>query len=308
TGLTVYSLYGSTQRPTQAMLEGIDIMCIDLQDAGARFYTFIYTMAYAMQECAKYDIEFVVLDRPNPIGGAQFEGNILDMNYSSFIGLYPILQRHGLTIAELAMLFNKEFDINCTLHTVPMEGWDRRYYYDDTNLPWVIPSPNMPSVETAVVYPGTCIFEGTNLSEGRGTTIPFQVIGAPFIDADLWANTLNALNLPGVTFRPAYFTPTFSKNKDAFCAGVQVHVTDRTTFAAVKTGWAMLDTIRDLYPQDFKVLSNGANRCMLDLNTGARYITLRTYTLEEQFGILSRDTAIFSITRSKYLLYPYLAD
>lgn len=304
TGLTVYSLYGSTLRPTQAMLQDIDIMCIDLQDAGARFYTYIYTMAYAMQECAKYDIEFVVFDRPNPIGGVQYEGNILDLNYSSFIGLYPILQRHGMTIAELAWLFNEEYGIGCTLHTILMEGWDRRYYMDDTKLPWVIPSPNFPSLETAMVYPGTCLFEGTNLSEGRGTTIPFQVIGAPFIDADEYADALNELNLPGVVFRPAYFTPTFSKHKDTFCSGVQVHVTNRWTFEPVKTGWAMLDVVRDLYPNDFVILGASNNRCTLDLNTGARYITTRMYTLLQQFAILTEDTQAFGVTRANYLLYP----
>ncbi|MDD4212987.1 MAG: DUF1343 domain-containing protein [Bacilli bacterium] len=305
TGLPVYSLYGSTMRPTAQMLEGIDIMCIDLQDAGARFYTYVYTMAYAMEECAKYGIEFVVFDRPNPIGGAQYEGNILDTAYSSFIGLYPILQRHGLTIAELAMLFNEEFDLNVTLHTIAMEGWDRRYYYDDTKLPWVIPSPNFPSIETAMVYPGTCIFEGTNLSEGRGTTIPFQVIGAPYINADDWAEALNALNLPGVAFRPAYFTPTFSKNKDLLCAGVQVHVTDRTLFEPVKTGWAMLDVVRNMYPADFRILNASTNRNTMDLITGGRFITLDTYSLEEQFALIASDSEAFNATRMQYLLYPY---
>lgn len=305
TGLPIYSLYGATLRPTQAMLEGIDIMCIDLQDAGARFYTFVYTMAYAMQECAKYDIEFVVFDRPNPIGGAQYEGNILDMNYSSFIGLYPLLQRHGLTIAELAWLFNEEYGINCDLYPITMEGWKREYYYDETSLPWVIPSPNFPSIETATLYPGTCIFEGTNLSEGRGTTIPFQVIGAPFIDADAWAQALNDLKLPGVNFRPAYFTPTFSKHQDQMCAGVQVHVTNRLTFKAVKTGWAMLEVIRTMYPSKFVITNASSPGCMLNLNTGTNYITNRTYSLSAQFAILEEDTQTFNVTRMKYLLYPY---
>ncbi|MFA6890316.1 MAG: exo-beta-N-acetylmuramidase NamZ domain-containing protein [Bacilli bacterium] len=305
TGLPVYSLYGSTLHPTEAMLSGIDIMCIDLQDAGARYYTFVYTMAYAMEECAKYDIEFVVFDRPNPIGGAQYEGNILDTAYSSFIGLYPIIQRHGLTIAELAMLFNEEFGLNVTLYTILMEGWDRRYYYDDTQLPWVIPSPNFPSIETAIVYPGTCVFEGTNLSEGRGTTIPFQVIGAPYIDADDYATALNDLDLPGVVFRPAYFTPTFSKYVNELCAGVQVHVTNRAIFQPVKTGWAMIDVVRNLYPSDFEILSASKNRNTMDLLTGGRFITLDTYTLAEQFTLLESDTELFNATRMEYLLYPY---
>lgn len=303
TGLTVYSLYGSTYKPTPAMLSNVDILCIDLQDAGARFYTYIYTMAYAMEACKENGKEFVVFDRPNPASGAEFEGNILQPAYSSFVGLYPIVQRHGMTMAELAYMFNEEFGIECDLHVILMDGWGRYMYMDDTNLPWVIPSPNFPSVETALVYPGTCIFEGTNLSEGRGTTIPFQVVGAPYINADELAEALNDLGLEGVVFRPAYFTPTFSKHTNQLCRGVQVHVTDRMTFKAVKTGWAMLEVVRDLYPDDFAVLNATSDRNMMNLLTGVNYISRRTYTLEQQFAILEADTATFGIMRDKYLLY-----
>ena len=194
-------------------MDTIDILCIDLQDAGARFYTYIYTMAYAMEASEEYDKEFVVFDRPNPAGGEKFEGNILEEEYKSFVGNYPIVQRHGMTIGELAKMFNEEFGIGCKLTVIEMTGWKRSMYFDETNLPWVIPSPNFPSQNTALVYPGTCIFEGTNLSEGRGTTIPFEVIGAPYIDAIEYANALNELGLKGVKFRPAHFTPTFSKHK-----------------------------------------------------------------------------------------------
>lgn len=304
TGLPVYSLYGSTNKPTKEMLDGIDVLCIDLQDAGARFYTFIYTMAYAMEACAENNKEFVVFDRPNPIGGKEYEGNILELEYRSFIGYYPLLQRHGMTIAELAILFNEEYEIGCSLKTIKMEGWKREMYYDDTDLPWVIPSPNFPSMETAVLYPGTCIFEGTNLSEGRGTTIPFQVIGAPYIDAELYAKALNDLNLPGVIFRPAYFTPTFSKHQNVLCNGVQVHVTKRQEFKAVKTGWAMLEVVRKMYPETFSINNESSNKNMINLNTGTNYISKGLYSLEQQFSILQQDTAIFGAIRENYLLYP----
>jgi len=303
TGITVYSLYGSTQKPTAEMMALIDVLCIDIQDAGARFYTYVYTMAYAMKACQEFGKQMVVFDRPNPAGGTNYEGNILDLAYSSFIGKYPIVQRHGMTIGELAGLFNTEYGIGCDLEVILMEGWERDMYYDDTKLPWVVPSPNFPSVDTALVYPGTCIFEGTNMSEGRGTTTPFQVTGAPFIDADKYAQALNDLELPGVTFRPAYFTPTFSKHANVLCNGVQVHVTDRETFMAVKTGWAMLEVARTLFPNDVSILNGTQDRCMLNLLTGNRYLNDRTYSLEEQFAILLQDTAAFGVIRENYLLY-----
>lgn len=303
TGLTVYSLYGNQKKPTAGMLQDVDILCIDLQDVGARFYTYIYTMAYAMEACAQYNKKFVVFDRPNPLGGIVAEGNILDTDYRSFIGMYPIVQRHGMTIGELARMFNEEFGIGCDLTVIEMKNWKRSMYFDDTSLPWVIPSPNMPSLDTAIVYPGTCVFEGTNMSEGRGTTLPFELIGAPYIDAEEYAQALNDLELPGVKFRPAYFTPMFSKHQNALCAGVQVHVTDRDVFPAVKVGWAMLDVARDLYPKDFAILNASNHGCMLNLLTGSGYITADIYSLEEQFDIIDRDTAEFMAIREKYLLY-----
>ena len=303
TGVTVYSLYGSTVKPTVDMMNLVDILCIDIQDAGARFYTYVYTMAYAMEACQENGKTFIVFDRPNPAGGQKFEGNILDMEYSSFIGKYPIVQRHGMTIAELAYMFNEEFGINCDLKVVLMEGWGRYMYYDDTKLPWVVPSPNFPSVETAIVYPGTCIIEGTNMSEGRGTTTPFQVVGAPYINAWDYALALNALNLPGVIFRPASFTPTFSKHTNTLCHGVQVHVIDRDAFQAVKTGWALVDVVRDMYPNDFAILNASTNRNSMNLLTGGNFITKDLYTLEQQFALINADTQTFSTTRSKYLLY-----
>lgn len=305
TGITVYSLYTKDKRPTKEMLDNIDVLCIDIQDAGSRFYTFIYTMAYAMQACALHDKEFVVFDRPNPVNASSYEGNILDINYRSFVGYYPIVQRHGLTMAELAKMFNEEFGINCKLTNILMEGYDREKYYDETGLLWVLPSPNFPTINTAIVYNATCIFEGTNISEGRGTTMPFEYVGAPFIDGKALEEKLNSLNLPGVYFRRQYFTPTFSKFKDEVCYGVQVHVVDRKTFLPVKTGWAMLDVIRHMYPNDFKIskpYKEGGN-CMLQFNTGCNYIMEDRYTLEEQFEILDRETKEFTDLRNKYLLY-----
>ena len=303
TGLPVYSLYGNTQKPTKEMLDNIDILCIDIQDAGARFYTYIYTMAYAMEACKEYHKEFVVFDRPNPAGGEKFEGNILEDKYRSFVGNYPIVQRHGMTIGEIAKLFNEEYKIGCKLTIIKMTGWERSMYFDDTNLPWVIPSPNFPSVNTALFYPGTCVFEGTNLSEGRGTTTPFEVIGAPYINAIEYANALNELGLKGVVFRPAHFTPTFSKHANILCHGVQVHVTNRDDFSPVKTAWAMLYIVRRMYPNDFEILNKNNDRNMLNLLTGTNYITNNKYNLEELFDIIDRDTKTFGKVRDKYLLY-----
>lgn len=305
TGITVYSLYTKDKRPTKEMLDQIDVLCIDIQDAGSRFYTYIYTMAYSMMACSEHDKEFVVFDRPNPVNASDYEGNILDINYRSFVGYYPILQRHGLTMAELAKMFNEEFGINCKLTNILMEDYDREKYYDETGLLWVLPSPNFPTIDTAVVYNATCIFEGTNISEGRGTTKPFEYVGAPFIDGKALEEKMNSLNLPGVIFRRQYFTPTFSKFQGEMCYGVQVHITDRKVFKAVKTGWALLDVIRHMYPNDFKVLApykEGAN-CMLQFNTGCNYIKEDKYTLEEQFAILERETKEFESLRNKYILY-----
>lgn len=303
--IPVYSLYGDTRKPTKEMLDQIDILCIDMQDGGSRFYTYIYTMAYSMIACSEQGKEFVVFDRPNPINGTDVDGNILDLEFRSFIGYYPIVQRHGLTMGELATLFNDEFEIKCKLTVVPMDGWDRRKFMDEINIPWVMPSPNFPTVNTGILYNALCIFEGTNISEGRGTTIPFEVAGAPFINAEELARKMNELKLPGVVFRPTYFTPTFSKHSGVLCGGVQVHVTIRSRILPVHVGWALLHTIREMYPNDFKVnppYKEGGKR-MLELNTGCDYIVNQTYTLEQQIEILKKDTRTFIQKRAKYLMY-----
>lgn len=305
TNVPVYSLYGQTRKPTKEMMDQVDVLCIDIQDGGSRFYTYIYTMAYSMMAAKEYGKEFVVFDRPNPANGADYEGNILDLEYRSFVGYYPILQRHGMTLAELAWLFNEEFAIGCNLKLILMEGWKREMYYEDTNLLWVMPSPNFPTPLTSIVYNATCIFEGTNISEGRGTTAPFQIVGAPFIKPEEFADKLNSFNLPGVYFRPMYFTPTFSKHQGKLCGGVEVHILDRKQFKAVKTGWTMLEVVRTMYEEDFQVTKPyvEGRPCMLEFNTGTNYIKDRIYSLEEQYQILERDTKEFSKTREKYLLY-----
>src|SRR5699024_2545862 len=252
TGLPVYSLYGETRKPTPEMLEDVDVLLFDIQDVGTRFYTYIYTMAYAMEAAAENDIEFIVLDRPNPIGGVNVEGPVLNPDYESFVGLYPIPLRHGMTVGELALLFNDEFDIGVDLSVVEMNGWERSMYYDDIPLEWVLPSPNMPTLDTAMVYPGAALIEGTNVSEGRGTAKPFELIGAPFIDGTDLAEQLNDTGLPGVQFRSAYFIPQFSKHAGELSGGIQIHVTDSSAYQPVKTGLTIVKTIHDMYPDAFE--------------------------------------------------------
>jgi uncharacterized protein YbbC (DUF1343 family) len=252
TGLPVFSLYSETREPTEEMLRNIDVLVFDLQDVGCRVYTFIYTMANAMRVCAELGKKFIVLDRPNPIGGLTVEGNVLELGHESFVGQYPIPMRHGLTVGEIAKLFNEEFSIKCDLEIITMDNWAREDFYDETDAPWVMPSPNMPTVETSVVFPATVYFEGTQVSEGRGTTRPFEIIGASYIDSDEFAEALNSLKLSGVIFRPINFLPTFQKEAGKFCGGVFLHVSDRIEFKPVFTGLAMIKTLFDLYPKHFK--------------------------------------------------------
>ncbi|HEY7545399.1 MAG TPA: DUF1343 domain-containing protein [Blastocatellia bacterium] len=251
TGLPAFSLYGEARKPQPEMLEEVDALVFDIQDAGTRVYTFIHTMALAMEAAREHDKKFIVLDRPNPINGFQTEGNILEPEYRSFVGLYPIPMRHGMTVGELAGMFNREFGIDCELEVIKMEGWRREMYFEDTGLPWVMPSPNMPTVETAVVYPGSVMIEGTLVSEGRGTTRPFEIVGAPYIESVALAEELKRENLPGVAFRPLHFQPTFHKFAGEVCGGVQIHVTDRNLFKPVITGVALISAIHRLHPNDF---------------------------------------------------------
>lgn len=238
--IPVHSLYSDTREPTGEMLADIDVLVIDLQDVGTRIYTYIYTMANCLRAARKHGMPVVVCDRPNPIGGDAIEGAALDPAYASFVGQFPIPMRHGLTIGEAARLFNDHFGIHAAVDVVPMTGWQRSMYFDATGLPWVMPSPNIPTLDTALVYPGAVLFEGTLVSEGRGTTRPFEIIGAPWIDGERLADTLNARNLPGVWFRPVFFEPTFHKHARQTCGGCQIHVTRRETFCPYRTGVEML--------------------------------------------------------------------
>jgi uncharacterized protein YbbC (DUF1343 family) len=248
----VYSLYSETREPTAEMLRDLDVLVIDLQDVGVRIYTYIYTMANCLKAAKKQGLKVIVCDRPNPIGGAQVEGMVLVPGNESFVGMYPIPMRHGMTIGEIARLFNEHFGIGADLEVVAMEGWRRDMYFDATGLTWILSSPNIPTFETTMVYPGGVLFEGTNVSEGRGTTRPFELLGAPWIVAERFADAMNRRELPGVFFRPALFEPTFHKHAGKGCAGCQVHVLDRRTFQPVEAGVALIESFRASDPDEFR--------------------------------------------------------
>jgi uncharacterized protein YbbC (DUF1343 family) len=243
-GVPIFSLYSETREPTARMLAGLDALVIDLQDVGSRIYTFVYTMANCLRGAKKHGVPVIVADRPNPIGGVSIEGPMLLKGFESFVGQFPIPLRHGMTIGELARFFNEAGGIGADLTVVPMAGWQRRMYYEETGLPWVMPSPNMPTVDTAVVYPGAVLFEGTNVSEGRGTTRPFELVGAPWADPDVLCENLNRYDLSGVHFRPVVFEPTFQKHAKQACGGCQIHVLDRDAFCSVESAVALLAEIR----------------------------------------------------------------
>ncbi len=250
--IPVHSLYGEHREPTAEMLEGLDVLLVDLQDIGARYYTFIWTLYLCVRACEKAGVAVVVLDRPNPITGVITEGPILDPDYKSFVGLHPISVRHGKTIGELAQQFRDEAFPNCRLSVLPMRNWARAMWFDETGLPWVMPSPNMPALDTATVYPGMCLLEGTNISEGRGTTRPFEIFGAPFIETERLCRELNDLKLPGVFFREDYFQPTFHKFAGKLCGGAQLHILDREKFQPFLTGVEIIKCIHKNYPEQFQ--------------------------------------------------------
>jgi uncharacterized protein YbbC (DUF1343 family) len=304
TGLPVHSLYGEHREPTAAMLAGIDVLVFDLQDVGARFYTYPYTLANVMRAARRAGIPVVVPDRPNPVGGVHVEGPVLEPAFASFVGQYAIPIRHGMTLGELARLFNEAHGIGAELHVVPMRGWRRDAAEPGDRLPWVPPSPNMPTPDTALVYPGTALLEGTNASEGRGTTRPFETVGAPYVDAEALADRMNALRLPGVRFRATWFTPTFSKHAGQLCGGVQLHVTDRAAFRPVRTGVALLVALQALYPDDFAFLPGAPP--FFDSLVGNGWVREAILAGDAAEAIEARwraGLAEFEAKRTDYLLY-----
>ena len=303
TGLPVYSIYGDSKgnRPEAAMLENIDMLLIDIQDIGCRFYTFESTMHNSLEECAKAGKTFVVLDRINPINGVDVEGNILDIRFKSFIGIGPVTQRHGMTLGELAQYYNKECGINCDLKVIPLGGWQRESYSDERKFPWINPSPNIVSVDASILYPGTCLFEGTNISEARGTTRPFEQIGAPWLDPESLAETMNSQNHSGLIFRPACFLPSFSKHKGEFCKGVQLHITDRKSVQPVKAAVHLLEAIRQQNGDMFKWRESKPDRFSIDILAGTDIF--RKNGAAEYLKLCETETKEFKEKRKPYLLY-----
>lgn len=251
-GLPVFSLYGHTRIPDQRMLDPIDTLLIDLQDVGTRVYTFIYTVSYCLEAAAKQNKRVVILDRPNPINGIDIEGNCLDMEYASFVGRYPIPMRHGMTMGEIALLFNRHFDIGCELLVVPMQGWKRSMHFTDTGLPWVPPSPNLPTPASALVYPGQVLFEGTNVSEGRGTTQPFELFGAPYFEPDKILDFIDPETIDGAVLRSVEFEPTANKWQNQRCRGFQIHVTAPQSLRPFRMGLALLQAAKICHPGLFQ--------------------------------------------------------
>ncbi len=310
TGIMVYSLYSEVREPTEEMLADVDTIVVDLQDVGCRIYTFVYTMANCMRAAAKYGKRVVVCDRPNPINGNAVEGNITEDEFTSFVGQFALPTRHGMTIGELARMFNEHFGIGCDLEVIEMAGWSREMWGEETGLPWVLPSPNIPYVDTCVVFPATVHLEGTELSEGRGTTLPFFLNGAPFIDAYAWAAELRKFDLPGVAFREAYFQPTFCEFAGQTCGGVQLHITDRNAFTPVITGVAMVKTAYDLYPDHFQWRQNdyeyefGKNPFDVVCGTDKIRKAIETgISLKEIEDAWTDGLKEFSESRKQYLLY-----
>ena len=306
----VFSLYSETREPTAEMLRHVDVMVIDLQDIGARIYTYIYTMANCLRACARHGVDVIVCDRPNPIGGIAVEGPMLVAGNESFVGQFPIPMRHGMTIGELARFFNEHFAINAPLEVVAMEGWTRSMYFDATGIPFVMPSPNIPTLDSAIVYPGTVLFEGTNASEGRGTTRPFELVGAPWVEAEKFAQDMNARRLPGVHFRPAVFEPTFQKHAKQACGGCQIHVLDRAAFKPVLVGAALIDQIRAANPKEFAwrqpPYEYEHDKEPIDILAGSPALRIAIDAGERGealAAIWEREIRPFEEVRARYLLY-----
>jgi uncharacterized protein YbbC (DUF1343 family) len=325
--IPVFSLYGQSRKPEAGMLKNIDeymrsfdtvkagkiletsmvessdVLIFDIQDVGTRIYTYIATMAYCMQACAENDADFIVLDRPNPINGEDLEGPILEYpEYSSFVGLYPIPIRHGMTVGELAELFNDKFlEKKVNLTVIPMQGWEREMWYDETSLPWIVPSPNMPTLDTATVYPGQVFLEGTNISEGRGTTKPFEVFGAPWIDGYELTKKLSELNLLGTKFREAWFSPTFSKYKGELCGGAQIHVIDRRQYRSFESSLHIIKTVMNMYPGHFKFHDEYIDKIMG--TSKVRQALEKGIEVKDIIKTYQQELDSFAELRKPYLLY-----
>jgi uncharacterized protein YbbC (DUF1343 family) len=304
TGCTVYSLYGKNKQPTKEMMDQIDILVFDIQDVGARFYTFIYTMGYALKACGLYDTPMVVFDRPNPVNALTVEGNIIKDDRTSFVGGYSLPQRYGLTIGELARYINEEEKIHADLTVIPMDGYKRSMDYEDTHLHWVLPSPNIPTTKTPYYYLSTCLFEGTNISEGRGTTKPFQIIGSPFFQTKAVLEQLKAYSLPGIAFRPMTFTPTFSKHQGELCHGLELYITDKKSFQPVITGMILLKCIEEIH-EDFAFNPPYIARLnpMIDLLTGDDFIRTNRLSIDEITTLIQKDSNDFLVKKRRYHLY-----
>lgn len=305
TGLPVYSLYGGSGKHfTQEMLDTFDILVYDIQDIGVRFFTFISTLYNALEDCAKAGKTLIVLDRPNPLGGEVVEGGILDMEYSSFVGCYPMPIRYGLTSGEAAMMMNEEQGFGCDLKVVPCEGWKRDSLFCEWGKVWQAPSPALMTFETTLLYPGLCLVEGTNLSEGRGTAAPFRIIGADYVNAEELMEAFNRENLPGVTSTPVWFTPTASKHQGEKCGGIVLHVTDTKKLKPVTTGVVLLDVIRKLYPDQFKVLPPHTEfgKPMLALLSGGAEM-LGDWDRQELLNRFERESREFSERKKKFHIY-----
>lgn len=305
TGIPVYSLYREdSKRLTSNMLSGIDALVYDIQDLGVRYYTFISTMYYAMQSCEENQMEMIVLDRLNPLGG-KVEGNLLQKGYESFVGSYSLCMRYGLTAGELAGMMYKESGWHFPLSIVKVEGYTHNMMFPETGNLWVMPSMGIPRFETALVYPGTCLFEGTNLSEGRGTTAPFEMIGAPYINAQTFSRYMNDKNLPGVRFRPVYFTPNASKYKGEFCEGVFIHVSDRNNYCSVDTAVTLLYSLREWYPDKFRFLPpfEKGGRRSIELLFGNSDCLDNTKSLTDILIQFQKDSTEFEKRKQKYHLY-----
>jgi len=311
TGLPLFSLYGESRRPSPAMFDLLDVLLIDLVDVGTRVYTFLYTMVYCLEAAAESGKKVVVLDRPNPVGGLAVEGNILEADCASFVGLYPLPMRHGLTFGELALWVNGEFGLGADLQVIPMRGWKRGMLFRDTGFPWVFPSPNMPTPETALVYPGQVIWEGTNISEGRGTTLPFELVGAPFWEHEPIMQALARTELPGCVFRPLVFEPTSGKWAAQACAGFHLHVTDAVTFKPYRAALALLQAVMRLYPADFQYKAPPYEyeyeRLPMDLILGSRKVR-QELEAGRPIGEMEEDwqdgLQEFCERRRMYFLYP----